>query len=442
MPIDNFKPLKWSTVTGLVITSMVGTGVYTSLGYQVDVLSSTTSLLLLWIVGGIHALSGAFCYAEVSSAFPRSGGEYHLLSKLYHPLLGFLAGWVSVTVSFAAPIALSAIAFETYIGVILPKLEDGVYASTIIVLMAIAHSLGINSGAKTQDWLTALKLLLILVIIVCGFLLPSGQAQTVVDSLNFRDVIGGGFAVSLIYVSYSFTGWNAAVYVAGETENPSRNIPIALIGGVVLVTALYLSLNYIFLRVTPIEEIDSLVNKEGVAALCAYHIFGENGASIISGIIAAGLLSTIGAMIMTGSRIAQAIGEDYRAFAYISKSNCLGSPARSIFLISAVALTLVITSSFSAVLIYIEFVALFFTFATVTGVFFLRKRGHFLRTNYIMPLFPVFPIIYLFITGWILSYILLERPIQALAGLGTLFAGTVVYFLTKSSNNEKIADRA
>ena len=434
MSLGNSHVLNWGTATGLVITSMIGTGVYTSLGYQVGTLSSTSSLLLLWIVGGLHALSGAFCYAEVGSAFPRSGGEYHLLSRLYHPLMGFLAGWVSVTVSFAAPIALSAIAFEVYAGTILPKLSQGAYAAMIIALMAVAHSLGIKSGSKTQDWLTALKLLLIVFIIVCGLCIPHAQTEPVIDSLDMRDVLGGGFAVSLIYVSYSFTGWNAAVYVAGETKNPSRNLPLALIGGVILVTILYLCLNYAFLRVTPLDEIKSLENKEGVAALSAYYIYGERGGLIISGIIAAGLFSTIGAMIMTGSRIAVAIGEDYKPFTYLAKTNRWGSPARSVLLISSVGLFLVFTSSFNSVLIYIEFVALFFTFATAAGVFIIRKKGAALNERFKMPLFPLFPIIYLLITGWILVHIIMERPIQALAGLGTLLVGTVVYFYSKTSN--------
>ena len=261
MALDESRRLRLHTATGLVVASMIGTGVYTSLGYQADALSLTTSLLLLWVVGGIHALCGAFCYAELSAAFPRSGGEYHLLSRIYHPFLGFLAGWVSVTVSFAAPIALAAIAFDTYASPLLPAMPKGVLACLLILFMTIAHCRGIRAGARTQDWLTVVKLLLLSGFIIAGFLAPVDETRLATPiSFDFSELLGSGFAVSLVYVSYSYTGWNAAVYVAGETREPARTLPIALLAGVVVVTILYLSLNYAFLRVTPLEEIRSLEN--------------------------------------------------------------------------------------------------------------------------------------------------------------------------------------
>ena len=432
MAIDQPRSLGQSTVTGLVIASMIGTGVYTSLGYQVEVLSSTTSLLLLWVIGGIHALCGAFCYAELSATYPRSGGEYHLLSKIYHPFLGFLAGWVSVTVSFSAPIALAAIAFETYAGGLLPAMPKGVLAGLLISSMTAVHCLGVRAGAQTQNWLTGMKLLLLATFILAGFLTPpeEGRAATSI-SLDFSELLGGGFAVSLIYVSYSFTGWNAAVYVAGEPREPSPTLPRALLLGVVLVTVLYLSLNYVFLRVTPLEEIRILENKEGVAALGAQHIFGGSGSQWIKGIIAAGLFSTVGAMILTGSRIATSIGEDYPLFATLAKRNGRGAPAQAVVLLGAVALALVVTSTFEAVLVYIEFIAMLFTFMTAAGIFVLRYKKTKSEGSYRLPFFPLIPSIYLSITAWILWHVVTERPMQALAGLGTLAIGALVYKVSR-----------
>jgi len=431
--LDESRRLRLHTATGLVVASMIGTGVYTSLGYQADALSLTTSLLLLWVVGGIHALCGAFCYAELSAAFPRSGGEYHLLSRIYHPFLGFLAGWVSVTVSFAAPIALAAIAFDTYAGPLLPAMPKGVLACLLILFMTIAHCRGIRAGARTQDWLTVVKLLLLSGFIIAGFLAPVEETNVAAPlSLDFSELLGGGFAVSLVYVSYSYTGWNAAVYVAGETREPTRTLPIALLAGVVVVTILYLSLNYAFLRVTPLEEIRSLENKEEVAVLGAQYIFGDSGSQWLRGIIAAGLFSTVGALILTGSRIATSIGEDYPAFAILAKRNRQGSPIRAVLLLGSVALALVVTSTFETILVYIEFITLLFTLMTAAGVFLLRGKTAKAKSPYRMPLFPLTPCIYLGITAWIIWHVLTERPMQALAGLGTLALGALVYTVSCS----------
>jgi len=419
------------TVTGLVVASMIGTGVYTSLGYQTDVLSSTASLLLLWIVGGIHALCGAFCYAELSAAFPRSGGEYHLLSKIYHPILGFLAGWVSVTVSFAAPIALAAIAFDTYAAPLLPSVPTGSLACLLICFMTIVHCCGVRTGARAQDWLTGVKLLLLSGFIIAGLLVPAEEANPSTPStLDFSELLGGGFAVSLIYVSYSFTGWNAAIYVAGETRNPSRTLPIALLSGVAVVTVLYLALNYVFLRVTPMEEIRGLENKEGVAALGAQYVFGDLGSNWLRVIIAAGLFSTVGALILTGSRIATSIGEDYPVFGFLAKRNRHGAPIRALLLLGSVALALVVTSSFETVLVYIEFITLIFTFMTAAGVFVLRRNVVKEESPFRMPVFPITPCIYLGITAWIIWHVLTERPMEAFAGLGTLAIGSIVYLFS------------
>lgn len=422
------------TVTGLVVASMIGTGVYTSLGYQADALSSTSSLLLLWVVGGIHALCGAFCYAELSAALPRSGGEYHLLSKVYHPFLGFLAGWVSVTVSFAAPIALAAIAFETYAAPLLPSVPTGSLACLIICFMTIVHCRGVQTGARAQDWLTGVKLLLLSALIIAGILVPAEEEENLstLINLDFSELLGGGFAVSLVYVSYSFTGWNAAVYVAGETHNPSRTLPIALVSGVALVTILYLSLNYVLLLVTPLEEIRALDNKEEVAAVWAEHVFGNLGSNWLRTIISAGLFSTVGALLLTGSRIATSIGEDYKVFGFLAKRNQRGAPISALFLLGVVAITLVVTSSFDTVLVYIEFITLIFTFLTAAGVFVLRRKAIGGKRPFCMPLFPITPCIYLGITAWIIWHVLTERPMEALAGLGTLAIGCIVYVLYRN----------
>ncbi len=417
------------TAAGLVVASMVGTGVYTSLGYQVMGLESPFALLMLWVVGGVHALCGAFCYAELSTTFPRSGGEYHFLSRIYHPLLGFLAGWACVTVGFAAPIALAAMAFGSYAHAFTGAGLPGIWGALAVLLMAGAHCLRIQHGVGLQDWLTAIKILLILVFIGAGLLAAAaGNPPPTPTDTGLEELLGGSFALSLMFVTYSYSGWNAAVYVAGETRNPQKNLPVALLAGTALVTLLYLGLNYVFIRVTPLAQIHALEDKEAVAALASTHIFGPTGGRWMSGIIAAGLLSTLGALVVTGSRIATTLGEDYPLLGRLAIRNGQGVPVNAVLLQAGIALLLLLTSSFAAVLTYVEFVTLLSAFITVAGVYLARRRFPGLERPFRVPGYPVTPLVYLCVAAWVLWHVLKERPTESLAGLGTLLVGAAVYW--------------
>ena len=420
------------TATGLVIASMIGIGVYTSLGYQAIGLQTPFALLMLWTVGGVYALCGAFCYAELSSTFPRSGGEYHLLTKIYHPLLGFLAGWICITVGFSAPIALAAMAFGTYaqafFGMGVP-VAWGVFA---ILLMASAHCLRMRFGARVQDSLTGMKIFLILVFILVGCLAAPADNPPVLPTVEaFAEMGGSAFAISLVFVTYAYSGWNAAVYVAGETRTPARSLPAALLIGTILVTLLYLALNAVFLHVTPMVEIQALEDKEAVATLASTHIFGPQGGRWMNGIIAVGLLSTLGALVVTGSRIASTVGEDYPMLKTLAVRNRHGVPANAVRLQAAIALSLVATSSFQAVLTYVEFITLLSTFVTVGGIFIARRRFPEIRRPFRAPLYPILPLVHLGVAAWVLWHVMENRPAESLAGLATLLLGAVVYWQMK-----------
>ena len=424
------------TATCLVVASMIGIGVYVSLGYQAIGLSSPYALLFLWVVGGVHALCGAFCYAELATTFPRSGGEYHLLSKIYHPFLGFLAGWVSITVGFAAPIALAAMAFGTYVDAIAGSSMSMSWGIMAIFFMTTIHCLRMRLSNQAQDWLTVLKVLLIVAFIFFGFWASSaGNPKPIPNTEAFDEIFGESFAISLVFVTFAFSGWNAATYVAGETKNPSRNLPIAMLSGTIIVTVLYLALNYIFLHVTPLDEIRELEDKEAVAALAAQHIFGPAGGKWMSGIIAAGLLSSLGALIVTGSRVATTIGEDFPAFSFLAHRNNHGVPVRAVLLQAGIGLLLVVTSSFRAVLTYVEFVTLLSAFVTVAGVYVARYRFPHHSRPFRIPGYPVTPLIYLGIGAWVLWHVLWNKPMESLASMGTLLLGALFYlFLVKEKN--------
>src|SRR5579862_3372323 len=220
------------TATAIVVADMVGVGVFSSLGFQVKDITSGFSLLLLWIVGGIVAMCGAVCYAELASMFPRSSGEYNFLRRIYHPAFGFLAGWLSATVGFSAPVALAAMAFSVYFKSVMPDAPALWPGLALVWLVSLVHLSGIRLGSAFQNGWTALKLLLIVAFLVAGFALGTAQPISFLPSaIDTTFVTGAPFAISLVFVMYSYSGWNAATYIIGEIKDPQVNLPRALFIG-------------------------------------------------------------------------------------------------------------------------------------------------------------------------------------------------------------------
>src|SRR5213593_3478761 len=220
------------TASSIVIANIIGTGIFTSLGFQLKDIQSGFALLMLWIVGGIAALYGALCYGELAAAMPRSGGEYHFLSKIYHPALGFMAGFVSATVGFAAPVALAAMAFGQYFNGVFGAGSPVVLSFVIVWIVTIFHVGNLRIGSAFQNISTLVKLLLIGALIVAGFFVPSKQPISFLPGAGDRAAIfSGPFAVALVYVMYSYSGWNASVYISSEIKRPERNVPRSLLAG-------------------------------------------------------------------------------------------------------------------------------------------------------------------------------------------------------------------
>ena len=264
-----------STATAIVIADMIGVGVFTSLGFQVKDITSGFSLLLLWVVGGIAALCGALCYGELGAMFPRSSGEYNFLARSYHPAFGFLAGWVSATVGFAAPIALAAMAFGEYFKAIVPGIPPLVPGLAVSWLVALIHLRGIRESSAFQNIWTVLKLVLIIGFLIAGFVFGSAQTISFVPSkTDLPQVVSAPFAISLVFVMYSYSGWNAAAYIVGEIREPYRSLPRALFTGTLIVAILYVGLNAVFLYTTPIDQ---MVGQIDVAVIAGRHIFGDWG---------------------------------------------------------------------------------------------------------------------------------------------------------------------
>ena len=430
---------RYTTVTAVVIANMVGTGVFTSLGFQLLDIRSGFVLLALWAVGGIAAVCGAMSYAELGAALPRSGGEYNFLSRIIHPAAGFVSGWVSATIGFAGPTALAAITFAAYATSVMPgdasDMLKKTLATGLVIALTIVHASTRRNSGGLQVIFTVLK-----VAVIVGFCLAALFIAETPEPVSFLPTSGDGtllvsgtFAVALIYVSYAYTGWNAATYLSSELEDPQRTLPRILMTGTLLVMFLYLALNFTFLRVAPM---DAMVGQVEIGYIAAQYAFGDLGGRFTGLILALLLVSTVSAMTLAGPRVLQVIGEDFYALRFLSRTNADGIPTAAIIFQSSLAIIFILTSSFESILVFAGFTLALNSFATVIGVFVLRVRQPDLPRPYRTFAYPVTPLIYLALTGWTLTFVLLNRPLEGLFGLGIIAAGLSFYFLTAAKSRE------
>jgi len=414
------------TACGIVIANIIGTGVFTSLGFQLIDIQSGFPLLMLWIVGGIAALCGALCYGELSAALPRSGGEYHFLSEIYHPAVGFMAGFVSATVGFAAPIALAAMAFGKYFHGVFNFGSPVVLSFALVWIVAFFHLGNIRLGSVFQNLWTIVKMLLIATLIVAGLLIEPKQPITLLpQSGDTMSIFSGAFAVSLIYVMYSYSGWNASSYIISEVKQPERNVPRSLLVGTLIVIATYVLLNAVFLISAPQSE---LRNQIEIGLIAGKHIFGEDGGRVVGLLICLGLVSTISSMTWIGPRVTMSMGEDHWLLRFLGKKNREGLPSNAIILQLVIVTLLLFTQSFEAVVQYTQFSLLVCSLLAVVGVVVLRITRPNIPRPYRVWLYPMPPIIFATITIWMMIYLLRSKTTESIAGLITALVGFLLYF--------------
>ena len=425
------------TVTAVVIANMIGTGVFTSLGFQLLDIQSGFAILLLWALGGLIAVCGSMTYAELGSALPRSGGEYNFLTEIYHPSAGFISGWISATIGFSAPTALAAITFSTYLLTIFPEINNDwlrkIIACSLIVILAFIHSSNRKSSGGLQMIFTVMKVGVI--ILFCfGAILFAKNIQPVSFSPNSNDIstiFSGSFAVSLIYVSYAYTGWNAATYLSGEIERPQKYLPLILISGTTTVTGLYILLNFVFLSVAPIEDMQGKIEIGFIAAQSA---FGGSVANFTGLVLSLLLISTVSAMTIAGPRVLQVIGEDFKVLNILSRKRKDGIPSTAIYIQSLIAIIFILSSSFESILVFAGFTLALNSFMTVIAVFVLRSKQPNLPRPYKTFGYPFTPLIYLALTGWTLYFVIVNRPIEVLFSLGIILSGLIFYYISNRKN--------
>lgn len=334
------------TACALVIANMVGTGVFSSLGFQVEAIPSSLVLLLLWLCGGLIALCGGLSYIELSKLYPDSGGEYRYILGEYPKVVAYFAGLVSVLAGFAAPVALAAITFSSYFTTFFPLINNKWLAIIIISLITVFHCFTLRLGSRFQLITTAVKVILLITFIYFGLSTP-GQANPLkFEGNELKLITTRGFALSLVYVSFAYSGWNACVYIFSEIKNPEKNIRRSIVFGTLTVTIVYMLLNFVFLKTVPIA---SLVGVIEVGAVSAQAIFGYTGGKWMAMFISILLISSISAMVWVGPRVIAKMTNWKSVDQYGSEKSRV--PLRAIGLQYFATIILLITETFERILV-------------------------------------------------------------------------------------------
>jgi len=422
------------TAIAIVVASMVGTGVFGSLGFQVAGIPSGFPIILLWLIGGVISFCGAVCYAEIASVFPRSGGEYHLLTKTWNPFIGFLAGWLSVTVGFAAPIALNATLMGTYLGSMF-ETNPLVFSLPTIVLVTLIHLGSLTFISGFQQLFTYSKVALIVVLGLLGFAIGQSQEMSFLPKDGDMELItSGAFAISLVYVLYAYTGWNAAIYMMDEVKKPQRNVPLALLIGTIFVTVLYIFVNAAFLYSTPIDD---MKGEPEVGLIAAQAILGPKGGMIMGILISFGLISSISSMVWAGPRVSAAIGRDYSGLRFLERTNKNGVPAVAILIQGLIVIVLILSATFEQLINYVQALLTISSLMVVIGVFYLRIKCPDIKRPYKAWGYPVTPTIFAMVSGYVLWFQLKDKTVEFAWGVVTLALGAVVYVIVPKGKKNR-----
>jgi basic amino acid/polyamine antiporter, APA family len=418
------KKISWFTAAALVVSNMIGTGVFTSLGYQVAFLNNTITILLLWALGGLLALLGTFCYAELGNYYKESGGDYIFLSRAFHPILGYLTSWISLVVGFSAPVSLAALAMSKYLQIFGWDLGSG-FAIWVIVLVAITQSISLKSSSNFQNIFTVIKVLFVLVLIILGLTMASqGESSLHWDGSWISEIQHPSFAFSLVFVSFAYTGWNSASYIVSEIKNPKKNLSKALILGTLFVTTVYILLNFVFLKHASIAV---LSNQEDVASIAAQNFLGSTGAKWVCFFISAQLIATISGYLWIGSRICYATSKEHKLWSFMNKSRN-ETPYIAVWVQALIAILIIASGGFAQIFIYASFVLQFISVIAIAAVFRIPAKKRLLfKGNY----FYIFPVVYIVFGVYICIFTFIQHPVESLFGLSTILTGLILYFFDR-----------
>lgn len=433
------------SATALVVSNMIGTGIFTSTGFLAGQLGSPNLILVIWLVGASFALAGAFCYSELGVNFPASGGEYVYLTQAYGPTWGFMSGWVSFFAGFSAPVAASALAFSDYLGYFFPALKQQnawfrlpfgdyalqfggaqIMAGSLILLFTILNLFGVQFIARIQNLLTSVKLLVIVAFIGLGFTIGHGDwshlQQTAERTVSTS--IPAQFAISLFWIYVAYSGWNAATYVAEELKKPEKTLPLALTLGTAAVAGLYLLLNVVFIYATPLNEMKGVL---AVGSLTANSLFGAEIAGVFSGLFAVSLMSTVNAMVTIGPRLYYAMAKNGAFIPLAAKVHPEWRTPVPAILIQGLCATLMTLFDFGLLVVYIGFILNFFAVMAVSSLLRFRGREGWRKLPVVSFGWPLLPLLFILPGIWMTIYGMLLQPAISAAAAVTLISGALVY---------------
>jgi len=437
-----------ASATALVVSNMVGTGIFTSTGYLAAQLGSAQLILWVWVAGAICALAGAFCYAELGVNFPSSGGEYVFLTEAFGPIWGFMTGWISFFAGFSAPIAAAALAFSDYLGHFngwFKQASTGgdwefhaggaqVLACSLIAIFTVLNCLGVKRTARVQNSLTAAKVFVILAFLVAGFAFGHGSASNFSShaARSMGTPLFAQFFVSLIILYTAYSGWNAATYVAEEVKHPARTLPLSLAFGTMLVAVLFVLLNVLFVYAMPLSEMAPMVGgkQEPVKAIgeaAASHLFGPAIAGAFSAAMALSLMATVNAMVTVGPRVYYAMARNGAFFASAAKvAQRWHTPVIAIVCQGACAMLMTFTP-FIKLLFYIGMTLNFSAAMSVASLLIFRKRPGWRKVKAVSFLYPLVPAFFILVGISTTLFGLLDQPFVCLISIATVATGALVY---------------
>jgi APA family basic amino acid/polyamine antiporter len=429
------------TATALVVANMVGAGIFTTSGILAGQLPSPGWVIACWLLGGVIAMTGALCYAELATRMPTEGGEYIYLKRLFHPSLGFLTGWTSFLVGFSAPIALSALGFAAYLSASLQHLgivpqgapaELVPYHKTIaVILIALftgLHYLGGRVGPQVQNILTAVKVLLIAGLATAGLVFGDGGWGNLTPAPEQGFSIMS-FGTAMMMVMFAYSGWNASAYIAGELKDPKKTLPLSLAGGTLTVILLYLALNLFYFHAAPYAALKGQIT---VAEVAVNHAFSAGVSHFLGAMIGVILLSSLSAFIMIGPRVYYAMARDGLFFKFAQKVHPKYKvPGQAIAIQGAIAIFMVVAGTFEQLLIYIGFALSIFPWLAVLGVFKARRQKIGEESAVKVWGFPVAPLFFLAANLFLMTMAYINRPLESSAAVVTVLAGVPCYFLWK-----------
>jgi APA family basic amino acid/polyamine antiporter len=439
------RQLGFISATALVVSNMVGTGIFATTGFMAGQLGDARLILLAWFVGAVFALCGALSYSELGINFPSSGGEYVYLTRAFGPTWGFMTGWVSFFAGFSAPIALAALAFADYVGYFFPAFKQAnaqftvgsgslsftfggaqLLASALIAVFTILNCFGVGRTAKVQNVLTGTKLVVIASFIFLGFLAGSGSwehfSQPAVRTSAVS--IPVQFMISLLWVMVGYSGWNAATYVAEELKQPDRTLPLALATGTALVTALYLGLNMLFIYSTPLEQMKGVL---AIGSLSASNLFGPQVAGTFAALMAISITSTVNAMVTIGPRVYYAMAKNRAFFRIAATVNPRWHTPVAAIVAQGVCAVLMTLTPFPQLVYYIGFSLTCFTVMSVVSLFVFRRTPGWQKTRPVSFAFPLVPGAYALVGAGMMTYGVIWQPKASMTALATIAAGAAVY---------------